>query len=87
MHYIFRLLEWGNKIGAESLILRVFAFMVGLGGVLYFIHSPTLGYFVIAIGGALSAQLYVVTIIQRKYVKRTQEKLKDIEYLPPVEEE
>lgn len=84
MNAAFRFLEWyNNNYAAEHLILSVLGLFCGIGLISYIFVDPQMLNFSIFIGGGLAVNMYAVTIIQRKYIAKTQERLEDIDYLPP----
>lgn len=88
MQRLFIVLEWFNENHtAEELIAYIFVLFastaLGATQVLTMTHAG----FIFFIGLALCFNFYVVALIQRWYVKKTQKKMEDFDYSKIIEDD
>lgn len=88
MEEIFILLEWFNENHtAEELIAYIFVVFTVAGIAGTQILTVTQGTFIFFIGVVLCINFYAVALIQRWYIRKTQEKMKDFDYSKIVDED
>lgn len=81
MNKIFTFIEWFNENHtAEEFLSITFLLVIAGGGVASILYSVNVAIFLVGIGSVILLNLYIVTHIQRWYVARTQEKMKDFDY-------
>jgi hypothetical protein len=88
MHKLFILLEWFNENHTgEELIGYIFIVFASVAVGATQIWTLNHGGFILGLGVILCFNFYAVTLLQRWYVNKTQEKLEDFDYSNIIDEE